>query len=317
MEVLFLTNNVEAWFVLFKALATHEMRHHRQMEMVSRSVITNECPVCLAVHGDRKAAHRHLLSPLRRGSCRDRSRFLGQVHIPLSLRCPVCLAEPGNWSELQQHLAKHLCDVFKNDGLRDAFLQAQAGGGSARAGPSSGETGGGRRVKRSRCHSAPGGRAGNSVSGQRGRTERTDSHSVQDVPGSMLRERGRSNGRGRSTLPRIRWRYQEQARSRARRRSRAARSPVRACVGGVPAQLWRRRGGWHQNTWRCLKSVLGEQRGEERTSAAGGTRTALSSEAVQENRGQGRLDAHRVLPGPRHSHRSTERWKQHCSCRKG
>ena len=96
----------EARFESFKALARHVLRHHRQMEMVFRSVITNQCPVCLAVHG-------HLLSSLRRGSCRDRSRYLGQVHIPLSLRCPVCSAEPGNWSELQQHLAEHLCDVFK------------------------------------------------------------------------------------------------------------------------------------------------------------------------------------------------------------
>ena len=109
-------------------------------------------------NGDRKAAHRHLLSSLRRGSCRDRSRYLGQVHIPLSLRCPVCSGEPGNLSELQQHIAEHLCDVFRNDGIRDAFLgQAQ---GSGRAGPSSSETGGGRREKRPRCHSAPGGRAG-------------------------------------------------------------------------------------------------------------------------------------------------------------
>ena len=120
----------EARFLSFKALATHVLRHHRQMELVSRSVITNQCPVCLAVHGDRKAAHRHLLSSLRRGSCRDPSRYLGQVHIPLSLRCPVCSAEPGNWSELQQHIAEHLRDVFKNDGFRDAYLgQAQAGGG--------------------------------------------------------------------------------------------------------------------------------------------------------------------------------------------
>ena len=59
------------------------------------------------------AAHNHLLSSLRRGFCRDRSRYLGQVHIPPSLRGPICSAEPGNWSELQQHLAKHLCDVFK------------------------------------------------------------------------------------------------------------------------------------------------------------------------------------------------------------
>ena len=174
----------------------------RQLEVVSRSVITNQCPVCPAVYGDRKAAQRHLLSSLRRGSCRDRSRYLGQVHIPPSLRCPVCSAEPGNWSELQQHIAERLCDVFRNDGLRDAFLgQAQAGGGSAGAGPSSGETGGGRREKRTRRHSAPGGRAGVSVSGQRGRTERADRHRVQDVSGSRLGERVRSNGKRRVGPP--------------------------------------------------------------------------------------------------------------------
>ena len=72
--------------------------------------------------------------------------------------------------------------------LCDVFGQAQARGGSARAGPSSGEAGGGRRGKRARCHSAPGGRAGDSVSGQRGRPERADRHRVQDVPCSMLRE---------------------------------------------------------------------------------------------------------------------------------
>ena len=82
----------EARFESFKALATHVLRHDRQMEVVSRSVITNQCPVCLAVFGDRKAAHRHLLSSLRRGSCWDRSRYLGQVHIPLSLRCPNLLS---------------------------------------------------------------------------------------------------------------------------------------------------------------------------------------------------------------------------------
>ena len=102
----------EAKFESFKALATHVLRHHRQMETVSRLVLTNQCPVCLPVYGDRKAAHGHLLSSLRRGSCRDRSRYLGQVHIPQSLCCPVCSAEPGNWSELQLHLAEHLTSVF-------------------------------------------------------------------------------------------------------------------------------------------------------------------------------------------------------------
>ena len=45
-----------------------------------------------------------------------------------------------------------------------------------------------------------------------------------------------------------------------------------------------------------------EQRVEERTSAAGIARPVLQSEAVQESRGQGRVDAHCVLPGPDHLH---------------
>ena len=77
-------------------------------------------------------------------------------------------------------------------------------------------------------------------------------------------------------------------------------SPVRACVCCVPAQSGGDEGAGTRT--RCgVEVVLGEQRGEERTSAGGGARTALSSEAVQENRRQGRLDVHRVLPGPGHS----------------
>ena len=70
-------------------------------------------------------------------------------------------------------------------------------------------------------------------------------------------------------------------------------------MGGVPAQSGGDEGAGTRT--RCVvEVVLGEQRGEVRACAAGGARTALSSEAVQENRGQGRLDAHRVLPGPGH-----------------
>ena len=156
----------EAKFESFKALATHVLRHHRQMETVSRLVLTNQCPVCLAVYGDRKAAHRHLLSSLRRGSCRDRSRYFGQVHIPQSLCCPVCSAEPGNWSELQSHLVEHLSSVF--NGFRNAGLgETQVGRGSAKPGSASGETGGGRRGQRTRGSATTGGRADYSVSGQR------------------------------------------------------------------------------------------------------------------------------------------------------
>ena len=284
--------------IVEKQLPTHVLRHHRQMETVSRLVLTNQCPVCLAVYGDRKAAHRHLLSSLRRGSCRDRSRYLGQVHIPQSLCCPVCSAEPGNWSELQSHLAEHLSSVF--NGFRNAGLgETQVGGGSAKPGSASGETGGGRRGQRTRGSATTGGRADYSVSGQRGRTERPDLHSVQDIPGPKLGKRGRSNGRGRSALPRLRWRNQEQARSRARRRSRATRSPFRVRVGSVPAQLGLDE-GVGSRTRGSSETVLGEQRVEERASAVGVARPVLQSEAVQESRGQGRVDAHRVLPGSDH-----------------
>ena len=271
----------EAKFESFKALATHVLRHHRQIETVSGLVLTNQCPVCLAVYGDRKAAHRHLLSSLRRGSCRDRSRYLGQVHIPQSLCCPVCSGEPGNWSELQLHLAEHVSSVF--NGLRNAGLgETQVGRGSAKSGSASGETGGGRRGQRARGSSTLGGRASYSVSGQRGRTERPDLHSVQDIPGPKLGKRGRSNGRGRSALPRLRWRNQEQARSRAPRRSRPTRSPFRVRVGSVPAQLGRDE-GVGSRTRGSSEAVLGEQRVEERTSAVGIARSVLQSEAVQES----------------------------------
>ena len=133
------------------------------------------------------------------------------------------------------------------------------------------------------------------VSGQRGRIERPDLRSVQDIPGPKLG----SNGRGRSTLPRLRWRNQEQARSRASRRSRATRSPFRVCVGSVPAQLGLDE-GVGSRTRGSSETVLGEQLYEERTSAVGIARSVLQSEAVRESRRQGRVDAHRVLPGPDH-----------------
>ena len=258
----------EAKFESFKALATHVLRHHRQMETVSRLVLTNQCPVCLAVYGDRTAAHRHLLSSLRRGSCRDRSRYLGQVHIPQSLCCPVCSAEPGNWSELQLHLAEHLSSLL--NGPRNAVMgETQAGRGSARAGPTSGETGGGRRGQRARGSSTLGGRAGYSVSGQRGRIERPDRYSVQDIPGPKLGKRGRSNGRGRSALPRLRWRNQEQARSGASRRSRAARSPFSTRVGSVPAQLGRDE-GVHQCSWQRTFGTAEQSRAGKSRARKGG-----------------------------------------------
>ena len=70
-------------------------------------------------------------------------------------------------------------------------------------------------------------------------------------------------------------------------------------MGSVPPQSGDEGAG--ARTRSSVEVVLGEQRGEERTSAIGGACAALSSEAVQENRRQGRLNAHRVLPGPGNS----------------
>ena len=69
---------------------------------------------------------------------------------------------------------------------------------------------------------------------------------------------------------------------------RTARSPVRARVGGVSAQL----GGNEGVGARARgdgENLLGGQRGEELPSAGGGARAALQGEAVQEDQGQGRV----------------------------
>ena len=69
---------------------------------------------------------------------------------------------------------------------------------------------------------------------------------------------------------------------------------------GVPAQLGGDEGvGARARVDR--ENLLGGQRGEECASAIGVA-------AVQEDRGQGRVDAHRALPRPGHS--LTRAWKQ-------
>ena len=79
-----------------------------------------------------------------------------------------------------------------------------------------------------------------------------------------------------------------------RRGSRTARSTVRARVGGVPAQLGGDEGAGARARVDC-GNLLGGQRGGELASATGGARAALPGDAVQEDRGQGRVDTHRVL----------------------
>ena len=151
-----------------------------------------------------------------------------------SLSCDLwgrrCAAEPGNWSELQQHLAEHLCDVFKN-GFGDASMeQAQVrGGGLAEAGEAGSATGGGRR-QRARCSSATGQGAGHSVVSQHGRAEGTDRHRLQNLSCPLRGALGRGNGNARLVVSRSSGRHQGQTRGGTRKGSRTARSTIRARV---------------------------------------------------------------------------------------
>ena len=219
-------------------------------EVVSRSVITNPCPVCLAVYGDRKAAHRHLLSSLCRGSCRDRSRHLGQVHIPLSLRQ---FAQPNlEIGQSYNSILLNICATFSE--MTDFEMPSWS-----KRKPEEAPQGQGRRAVRQAV--------------AEGRSDRDVTRRLVDVLATLslvnaaeLRELTATvfktylvpgsesvseamNDRGASNLPRIRWPNQEQARSRARRRPRATRSPVRACVGGVPAQSGGDEGACTRATW--------------------------------------------------------------------
>ena len=122
------------------------------------------------------------------------------------------------------------------------------------------------------------------------------SHRLQNLSCPLRGASGRSNGRGRAALSRSSGRHQGQTRGRTRRGSRTAGSSVRARVGGVSAQL-----GGHERVARERgdgENLLGGQRGEELSSTTGGARAALQGEAVQEDRWQRGVDAHRVLPRP-------------------
>ena len=140
---------------------------------------------------------------------------------------------------------------------------------------------------------------------------------VFKIPGPKLGKRGRSNGRGRSALPRLRWRNKNKPEAERADAQVATRSPFRLCVGSsVPAQPGLDE-GVGSRTRGSSETVLGEQRVEERASAAGIARPVLQSEAVQESRVArkgGRASCSAWTRSPSHSR---ERWRQLCGCRKG
>ena len=129
---------------------------------------------------------------------------------------------------------------------------------------------------------------------QRGRAEGLAHHRFLNLSCPLRGARGRGNGRDRSASPRNSRRHQGQTRGRTRRGSGTARSTVGARMGGVLAQL----GGDEGLGVRArvdFENLLGGQHGEECASAIGVACAALRREAVQQDRGQGRVDAHRVL----------------------
>ena len=74
--------------------------------------------------------------------------ILVQFTFPFSLCCLVCPAESGNWSELQQHLAEHLCVDLETLAWNKGKLEVVVSQGVAGS-----ATGGGRGRQRSRCSS--------------------------------------------------------------------------------------------------------------------------------------------------------------------
>ena len=148
------------------------------------------------------------------------------------------------------NLAEHLfSNVFKKR-FGDAMEQAHIRGGYIASATSTGSaTGGGKGRQRTRSAPAIGRGVGHSVVSQRGRTERVDRHRLQNLSCPLRGARGRGNGRSRAVLSRRSGRHQGQTRGRTRRGSRTTRSPVRAHVGGVLAQLGGN-GSWRQSTFR-------------------------------------------------------------------
>ena len=161
------------------------------------------------------------------------------------------------------------------------------------------------------------GRAGYSVSGQSGRTERPDLHSVQGhtwVPSSenvaeAMAEAGRL--------------YHDSA-GAIKNKPEAERADAQEQLGLPFVYVWvaflrslastKELGAEHVAALRQYweNSVL-----KRRTSAVGIARSVLQSEAVQESRGQGRGGRGIVFCWTRSPSPSRERWRQHCGCRKG
>ena len=117
----------------------------------------------------------------------------------------------------------------------------------------------------------------------------------QDIPGPKLGKRGRRNGRATTPLAQSRTSPKQSAQT-----FKSSSVPPFVYVWVAFLRILASTKELGGRTRGSSEAVLGEQRVEERSSAVGIARSVLQSEAVQESRGQGRVDAHCVLPGPDH-----------------
>ena len=116
--------------------------------------------------------------------------------------------------------------------------------------------------------------AGHCVVCQRGRAEGIDRHRLQNLSCPLRGARGSGN-------------------------VEAERAEAHEQLGPPFVHVWVQLGGDEGVGARARvdrENLLGGQRGKELASAIGGAGAALPGEAMQEDRGQGRVDAHRVVP---------------------
>ena len=181
------------------------------------------------------------------------------------------LAEPGNWSDLQQHLTEHLCDVFQEwtsrcqHGVAGAVRQAVAEGGNTQ-----------------------GRRANHSVAGQRSRADR---HRLQNLPGpEAMAEAGRRHQKAAGAIK------NKPEAERAEAHEQLGPPYVHVGVAFL-CNLVATKGlaAEHVSTVKtCWDSHMVKSASVELASRVRHCR------AVPEDRGQRRVDAQRVLP--RHCH---------------
>ena len=101
------------FFASKQALHGHQVasKEHKKRNVISLSVVTNQCPVCRSVLSTKKTARQHMAFLGRSGICQvDRAIIPKEVVVPDDLSCPICSHEEfEDLFSLQDHIvAEHL-----------------------------------------------------------------------------------------------------------------------------------------------------------------------------------------------------------------